>query len=234
MAKIKFDRPKLGKYAADVKQHQQALARAVTGAFRDGAKELQQQTRTAITAAGLGPRFARQFKAFAFPRRQFSLSPVIRGWHARAFKRSKIGRYANIFARGGTIHGKPLLWLPLPTAPRRIAGQMPTPTLYEKEIGPLVRLRGAHGPPMLGGQSLRAVEGRRATVAQLKNGARNARERAAGRKGRNTVTVPMFIGLPSVRIPKKLNMDAIFTRVRNDLPKLFDARLRQAAGKRNG
>ena len=143
MAKIKFDRPKLGKDAADVKQHQQALARAVTGAFRDGAKELQQQTRTAITAAGLGPRFTSQFKAFTFPRRQFSLSPVIRGWHARAFKRSKIGRYANIFARGGTIHGKPLLWLPLPTAPRRIAGQMPTPTLYEKDIGPLVRLRGA-------------------------------------------------------------------------------------------
>ncbi len=230
MAKVKFERPPIGRYAKDVQAHQQKLARAVTGAFRDGAKELQAQTRTAITSAGLGPRFARQFKAFAFPRRQFSLSPVIRGWHARAFKRSRIGHYANIFARGGTIHGKPLLWIPLPTAPKRIAGQRPTPRLYVKEIGPLVRLHG-HGAPLLGGQSLRAVEGRSATVAQLKTGARNAHNRAAGGKGRATVTVPMFVGLPSVRIPRKLNMDAIFGRVRQDLPALFRQRMQQAAKK---
>lgn len=232
MASVKFERPKPDKYAKDVQQHQQALARAVTGAFRDGAKLLQAQTRTAIVSAGLGNRFARQFKAFAFPRRQFSLSPVIRGWHARAFKRSKIGRYANIFARGGTITGKPFLWLPLPTAPARIAGKPPSPALYIKEIGPLVPLRGAHGPPMLGGQSLRAIAGRHATVAQLKNGARNAQARAAGGKGRATVTVPMFIGLRSVKIPKKLDMDTIFASVLQQLPKLFDDRVAKAAAKK--
>ena len=230
MAKVRFNRPPVGRYAQDVQAHQRKLAQAVTGAFRDGAKELQQQTRTAITSAGLGPRFARQFKAFAFPRRQFSLSPVIRGWHARAFKRSRIGRYANIFARGGTIHAKPLLWLPLPTAPKRIAGQRPTPALFVKEIGPLVRMAG-HGPPMLGGQSLRAIQGRSATVAQLKTGARHADTQASGGKNkkRATVTVPMFIGLPSVKIPRKLNMDTIFNRVLQDLPKLFEARMSKAA-----
>ena len=231
MAKVRYNRPPVGRYAQDVQAHQRKLAQAVTGAFRDGAKELQQQTRTAITSAGLGPRFARQFKAFAFPRRQFSLSPVIRGWHARAFKRSRIGRYANIFARGGTIHGKPLLWLPLPTAPRRIAGKRPTPALFVKEIGPLVPLRGTHGPPLLAGQSLRAITGRNASVAQLKTGARNAHARAAGGKGRQTVTVPMFIGLPSVRIPRKLNMDAIFNRVQMQLPKLFEQPFSKAAEK---
>ena len=211
-AEFKFVRP--GRYAANVEIWQQETARNLTMAFRDGAKILQAQTRAAIISAGLGPRFAQQFKAFAYPRRQFSMNPVIRGFHARGWKGSRIGRYANIFARGGTIHGKPFLWIPLPTAPRRIAGQSPTPKLYTENIGPLVSLRGSRRP-ILAGRSMRAVEGRRATVAQLKTGAR--REAA----GRHTVIVPMFVGVRSVRIPKMVDMDAIFSRVTAQLPQLF-------------
>jgi len=221
MAKVKFDRP--GKYAKGIEKWQEALAKATTMAFRDGAKLLETQTRSAIEAAGLGSKFARQFKGFGYPRRQFSLTPTIRGFHARGWKGSRIGRYANIFARGGTITGKPLLWVPLPTAPLRIAGQATTPKLFIENIGPLVKLHGTRRP-LLAGQSLRAVEGRRATVGQLKTGARNAQARRAGGKGRHTVAVPMFVGVPSVKIPKLVDMDAIFARVSQQLPKLFEAR----------
>jgi hypothetical protein len=214
-AEFKFTRP--GKYAANIEPWQQETARNLTMAFRDGAKILQTQTRAAIISAGLGPRFARQFKAFAYPRRQFSMDPVIRGFHARGWRGSKIGRYANIFARGGTITGKPLLWVPLPTAPKRIAGQAPTPKLFIENIGPLVSLHGTRRP-ILAGRSMRAVQGRRATVAQLQTG---ARRQAAGR---HTEIVPMFVGVRSVRIRKMVDMDPIFARVTAQLPELFRAR----------
>lgn len=219
MASLKYERPKPGRYAKDVTEKwQEPLAKNLTMAFRDGAKMLQAQGQAAITAAGLGSRFARQFKAFGFPRRQYSLSPALRGWHARAWKGSRIGRYANIFARGGTITGKPLLWIPLPTAPRRIKGQAPTPKLYIAEIGPLVSLRGTRRP-ILAGRAARAVEGRRATVSQLKTG---ARRQSIGRK---TEIVPIFVGVRSVKIPKLVEMGPIFARVQAELPKLFRDRM---------
>lgn len=211
---VKFQRPPPGRWAADVLDYQKPLAKALTMAAREGARMLQAETRAAIIAGGLGPRFARQFKAFGFPRRQFSMSPAVRGWHARAWKGSRIGRYANIFARGGTIRGKPLLWVPLPTAPKRIGGMPPTPKLYFDNIGPLVRLHGTRRP-ILAGRSAREIRGRRATVAQLQTGQRRL---AAGRK---TAIVPMFVGVPSVKIPRRVNMDVIFARVQAALPALF-------------
>jgi hypothetical protein len=150
----------------------------------------------------------------------------MRGWHARGWKGSKIGRYANIFVRGAKIAGKPMLWLPLPTAPKRIAGQTPSPKLYRANIGPLVPIKGKAGRPLLAGDSLRAVEGRSATVGQLKTGAKHAVERAAGRRGKKTVKVPIFVGIASVNIPARIDMDAIFARVREQLPNLYAARLK--------
>jgi len=217
-ASLKYERPKPGRYAKDVEKWQEPLAKNLTMAFRDGAKLLQDQGRAAIINAGLGPRFARQFKAFGFPRRQFSLNPALRGWHARGWKGSRIGRYANIFARGGTITGKPLLWVPLPTAPRRIKGQSPTPKLYNAEIGPLIALRGTRRP-ILAGRAARAIQGRPATVAQLKTG---ARRQDAGRK---TAIVPIFVGVRSVKIAKRVDMDPIFARVQAEIPKLFHERM---------
>jgi hypothetical protein len=223
--RIKYDNPYKGKYAKDVEEHQQRMARAITTSFRDGAKLLQAETRSAILSAGLGPRFARQFRAFGFPRRQFSLEPTIRGWHARGWKGAKAGRWANIHVRGATMSGKPLLWIPLPTAPARIAGKAPSPKLYIENIGPLVKLKGTRRP-LLAGDSLRAISGRHATVAQLKTGAKHAQARASGGKGRKTVKVPMFVGVASTHVPGRVNMDAIFARVRERLPDLFVARLK--------
>lgn len=218
----KFERPRPGRFAADVQAFQKPLAKALTMAFREGAKQLQSDTRAAIIASGLNPRFARQFKAFGFPRKQYSLAPALRGWHARGWRGSKIGRFANIFATGGTIRAKAgYLWVPLPTMPRRIAGKAPTPALYNKEIGPLFRMRGTRRP-ILAGHAARGIRGRRATEAQLKTG---ARRQAMGRK---TVAVPMFVGVSAVRIPQRVNMDTIFAGVLRELPVLFEKQMERA------
>ncbi|WP_353842903.1 DUF6441 family protein, partial [Mesorhizobium sp.] len=49
-------------------------------------------------------------------------------------------RYAGIFEEGGTISGKPRLWLPLKDTPKRAGRQKMTPALYIKTIGPLVSI----------------------------------------------------------------------------------------------
>lgn len=227
----------VGKYARDVEEaFQRPMARAATNAFRDAARGIQTDGRAAILSAGLGPRFARQFRVFAFPRRQFSLSPALRGWHARGWRHSRIGRYANIFAHGGTISAKGggLLWIPLPTAPRITGGRRLTPAIYNDEIGPLVRMRRTRRP-ILAGHSLQAIRGRQATVAQMRTGARNAAlrknsessvpNRFVGRKGRRTVLVPMFVGVSSVTIDKRVDIDGVFRRWNARLPDLYAKRL---------
>lgn len=222
---IKFEDAFKGRYAKDVEVHQQRMARAITTSFRDGAKRLQIETRSAILSSGLGKRFARQFRAFGYPRRQFSMEPTIRGWHAKGWRGTRGIPYANIFARGGTIKGKPLLWIPLPTAPVKIDGKHPTPKLFIQNIGPLTRLKGTRRP-LLAGDSLRGIEGRHATVGQLKTGARHVKERASGGRGRKTVKVPMFVGVASARIPARVNMTRIFADVQRQLPDLFVERLK--------
>lgn len=214
-----------GRYSVDVDQeYLQPLARAATGAFRDAARGIQAEGRAAIIAGGLGSRFARQFRVFAFPRRQFSLSPALRGWHARGWAHSRIGRYANIFARGGTIRGRPLLWIPLPTAPKVTGGRRLTPAIFEHEIGPLISMRRTRRP-ILAAQSLRPGNGRQLTASSLKTGARNAASRRAGGKGRRTYLVPIFVGVSAAHIDKRVDIDGIFARWNARLPELYADRL---------
>lgn len=219
-----------GKYAQSVtEEFEKPMARAVTNAFRDAAKGIQAEGRAAILSGGLGPRFARQFRVFAFPRRQFSLAPALRGWHARGWRHSRIGRYANIFAHGGTIKGKPLLWIPLPTAPKLTGGRRLTPTIFEHEIGPLISMRRTRRP-ILAANSLQPGNGRKLTAASLKTGARNAASKRAGGKGRRTYLVPVFVGVSSVHIEKRVDIDGIFTRWNARIPELYANRLNALTG----
>src|SRR5687768_7012026 len=100
---LKYTGPPRGKYHRDVRDFEQPIARAVTKVFRAAAKEIEKGGRERIAAGGLSRRFQTGFRVFAFPRRQFSMRPVIRGTH-------RIG-FINIFETGGTVRGKPLLWI---------------------------------------------------------------------------------------------------------------------------
>ena len=71
---------------------------------------------------------------------------------------------------------------------------------------------------MLAGDALRAG---RTSVASLKAGARNAAGRRSGGKGRRTVSVPMFIGIGSAHINKRVNVDPIYRHVAAELPRLY-------------
>lgn len=197
--------PTRGAYAKGLSELQQPIARALTESFRTGAKMIQDPGRAQMASAGLTRRFQTGFRVAVTPR-QFSMRPVIRGTH-------RIG-FINIFERGGTIAGNPYLWLPLPTAPKRIGGKRTTAAAYVREIGKLVSINRPGKPPLLAGQALRRPGGA-VSLAALRTGARRA---AAGRR---TVLVPLFVGVRRAHIRKRLNISPLYERVRLQLGELY-------------
>lgn len=198
---------------------------AVRAAFQRTAADVQKGGRAEIARSGLSRRWQNGFRTFIFPRvPNGSLDYTVRGRH-------RIG-YANIFERGGVIRGKPLLWIPLPSAPKRIDGKKTTAAAYVRSIGPLHSINRPGRAPLLAGYAMRPTPGRRLTPSQLRTGQRNARRRQArsafgGQLGRAPVSVPLFIGLPVVRIRDRLDVSAVYDKARRNLPDVYYAELRK-------
>lgn len=197
------------------------MAKAATKTMREAAKLVEQRGRAAIAAGGLSPRFQRAFFVRAKPRVGYSLKTSMRGYH-------RIG-FANIFEHGGTISpkSKPLLWIPLSSAPQKIGRKRMTPRLYIEQIGPLHYIRRPGKPPLLAGDTLKTG---RSSVASLKSGARNANARKEGGKGRRTVSVPIFVGIKQTKISRRLNVDAVYKAVAREVPRLYAEQIQQIMG----
>lgn len=207
-----------GEYAEAYAKHRENMATAARGAIKTLAVQVQKEARAEIARGGLSARWQRGFRTYIFPRQSDgTMNITLRGFH-------RIG-YANIFERGGTIRGKPLLWLPLPAAPKKINGKPTTPRNFS-EIAPLRSANRPGRPPMLVAYLNKIpTSGKSATVAQLRSGARNARRQqvraAFGRRGRAVQSVPMFIGIPIAQIRDRLNVSAVYERAEAQLPQLF-------------
>jgi hypothetical protein len=206
---------------------QQHMARAATKTMRQLAKEVEVAARAEI-GRGLSARNARAFFARAKPKSGYSIATSMRGY-------LRIG-YLNIFERGGTIRPKnrKYLWVPLSNAPRsiRVANTTATartktikkgmtPERYIKEIGPLSFVSHPGKAPLLVGEVTVGASSPNITIARLRTGARNAAARRAGRKGRRTVHVPIFVGIPIARIADRLNVDRVYREAAARLPKVY-------------
>lgn len=208
-------------WKAAAKVIQGTIAGATRAAFQDLAKQVQTGGRAEIARSGLSRRWQVGFRTSVTPRRpDFTTDLTMRGRH-------RIG-YANIFERGGTIRGKPLLWVPLPSAPKKINGRPTTARAFVASVGPLHSINRPGRAPLLAGYAMSA--GGRKTVAQLRTGQRNSRRRQAraafgGRIGKAPVSVPLFVGLSAVRIRDRLNVSAVYEQGRRDLPGLYVKRL---------
>lgn len=210
-------------WRAAAKAIQGTIAGATRAAFVDLAQQVQRQGRAEIARSGLSRRWQTGFRTYVFPRRPGGRGELaMRGQH-------RIG-YANVFERGARISGRPLLWIPLPTAPKRINGKPTTAREYVRSIGPLHSINRPGRPPLLAGYVMRRIGRSNISVAQLRTGQRNARRRQAraafgGRLGARPVSVPLFVGLPAVRIRDRLNISRVYDRARRDLPNIYNKRL---------
>ena len=180
------------------------MAEAAQRAIAAAGAIVKAEGRADIAAAGLGAGFVKALRVDIYPQGRNSLNATAHIYH-------KIP-YAGVFEEGATIRGQPRLWLALPSTPQRYGRKPMTPELFAKSIGPLSFVKRPGKRPLL---VAKAKKGKNMTKISL------ARFRSGGRGEGPFMSVPVFVGLDSVSIRKRLNISGIVRSARERLPQLY-------------
>ena len=185
--------------AAEVK----AGEKAVTAAMREAGTGLKTAWRGQITGAGLGRRLANSIRSQTFPRSGESLDAVALVW-------SKAPVIVGAHDTGPLIRSKDGFWLAIPTeaAGRDLRGGKITPGEWERRRG--LRLRFVYrrrGPSLL--------------VAEGRLNSRGLGVASRSKTGRGRTTVPIFLLVPQVKLPKRLDLDRDAERALDSVPGLI-------------
>lgn len=209
---------KPGEFTKLLKQDERNIARAATDTIKDAVTEVKSGGRAAIAAGGFSSRWQNSFRVNMYPTTGTSMDPAMWAY-------SKID-YADIFQTGGTIRGRRgLLWVPLPSVPKKIGGQRMTVRLYLQRVGPLQVVRKGGRPPVLMGRVLRRVGvGKKVAMSTLRRGA------AADRAKRPTKLVPLFVGLSSVNIRRRFNVRPVYDTASANIPANFTRHMESLSG----
>ena len=185
--------------AAEIK----AGEKAVTAATREAGTGLKTDWRRQITGAGLGTRLARTIRSEQYPKGRPSLNAAALVW-------SKAPDIVNAHDIGPLIRSKTGFWLAIPTeaAGKSRRGGRITPGQWEQRSG--LRLRFVY---RRSGPSLLVAEGR------LNKGGRAVASRS--KTGRGLTTVPIFLLVPQVKLPKRLDLDRDAERAHDSVPGLI-------------
>ncbi len=174
--------------------------RAVTAAIREAGSGLKAAWRGQITGAGLGTRLANSIRFASFPKSGDSLNAAALVW-------SKAPVIISAHDSGPLIRSKDGFWLAIPTpaAGKSTRGGRTTPGEWERRTG--LRLRFIYRRR---GPSLLVAEGRL-----------NSKGRAVGSRaktGRGLITVPIFLLVRQVKLPKRLDLARDAERTVDDVP----------------
>ena len=174
--------------------------KAVTAAMREASTELKTAWRSEITGAGLGQRLANTIRSATYPKAGESLN-------AAAFVWSKAPTIVGAHDTGPLIRSKDGFYLAIPTdaAGRGFRGGRITPGEWEQRRG--LRLRFVYrrrGPSLL--------------VADGRLNSRGLGVASRSKTGRGRSTVPIFLLVPQVRLPKRLDMAREAERVQGMVP----------------
>jgi hypothetical protein len=188
--------------AAEVK----AGEKAVTAAMREAGTGLKTAWRGQIAQAGLGRRLANSIRLATYPKVGESLNAAALVW-------SKAPVIVGAHDTGPLIRSKEGFWLAIPTeaAGRGLRGGRITPGDWERRTG--LRLRFVYRRT---GPSLLVAEGR------LNNKGRAVASRS--KTGRGRTTVPIFLLVPQVKLPKRLDLDRDAERALDSVPGLIVAK----------
>lgn len=182
------------------------MAEAAQSAIAAAGAIVKARGRAGISAAGLGNGFVKALRVDIYPKRGNSLNATAHVYH-------KIP-YAGVFEEGATIRGRPRMWIALPNAPQRLGRKPMTPELFRQRIGPLAFVKRPGKRPLL---FAKAKAGRKTTKISLPRLRAGARATGDGPFG----SVPVFVGVDSVRIRKRLNISRIVAQARDRLPQLY-------------
>lgn len=179
--------------------------KAVTAAMREAGTGLKTAWRGQIAQAGLGRRLANSIRSQTYPRAGESLNAAALVW-------SKAPVIVGAHDTGPMIRSKDGFWLAIPTeaAGRGLRGGRITPGEWERRRG--LRLRFVYRRR---GPSLLAADGRLNTKGQA--------VMSRSKTGRGKVTSPIFLLVPQVKLPKRLDLDRDAERALDSVPGLIVA-----------
>ena len=175
--------------------------RAVSAAIREAGTGLKAAWRLQITGAGLGARLARTIRSEQFPKVTPSLNAAAVVWSN-----------APVIVGAHDTGPKNGFWLAIPTpaAGKSLRGGRNTPGEWERRTG--LRLRFIYRRR---GPSLLVAEGRLNTKGRA--------VASRSRTGRGLVTAPIFLLVPQVKLPKRLDLARDAARAHHAVPGLIVA-----------
>ena len=180
--------------------------RAVSAAMRETGTELKTAWRGQITGAGLGRRLANSIRSQTYPKAGDSLNAAALVW-------SNAPEIIGAHDTGPLIRSKNGFWLAIPTeaAGRGLRGGRITPGEWERRRG--LRLQFVYRRT---GPSLLVAEGRLNTKGQAVV--------SRSKTGRGVVTAPIFLLVPQVKLPKRLDLARDANQAVDSVPGLIVAK----------
>jgi hypothetical protein len=179
--------------------------RAVTAAVREAGTSLKTAWRGQVIGAGLGQRLANTIRFEQFPKGKPSLNAAALVW-------SKAPVIVGAHDAGPLIRSRNGSWLAIatPAAGKPSRGGRISPREWERRTG--LRLRFVFrrlGPSLL--------------VAEARLNTRGRAVASRSRTGRGAATVPIFLLVPQVKLPKRLDLARDAERAHDEVPGLIVA-----------
>ena len=208
--KAKAERKK-GAFLAAFMAAEEPVATAATRAIEDAADEAKAKGRGSIAAAGFSRKWQNALRADVYPRgRETSINAAAHVYH-------KI-HYSAVFEEGARISGSPYLWLALPHVAQKIGRFQVTPERYPE---PLQFIRRPGKPPLLAARiGMSRAAARRGGPSKLTTGIIRKGAKAGGKR-RVVRSVPVFVGISTVRIRRRFNIARVVRDAGGRLPALY-------------
>jgi hypothetical protein len=190
---------------------------AVASGTRDAGRGLKTELRRQVTSAGLGQRLGNSWRDKHYPNRKLDAASLVY---------TKAPQIIRAFDEGAVIRSRRGRFLAIPTenAPRKgTDGKRISPSTFpEHRFGPLRFVPRTIGPSLL------VVDGLRASFSRKTGGLRGFRRATerARQSGQGLTTVVMFLLVPQVKLPKRLDVVRVAERWSAQLPALIEQQLR--------
>jgi len=168
---------------------------AVSRGMQAASSGLKAAWRRQVESAGLGSRLARTIRSEVYPKRKPSSSAAALIW-------TRAPKLIGAFDRGATIKSKDGFWLAIPTeaaGQRGLGRARVTPGGWEQRTG--IRLRFVYRSPL---PSLLVADDARMSTRGRAAMNRRRRRRDGIRTG--SMTIPIFILVPQVKLRKRLDL----------------------------
>jgi hypothetical protein len=189
------------------------IGKAVETGVADAGEGLKQDLRKQVLIAGLGVRLARAWRSRTYPNKSYDAASLV--W-------SKASDIVRVFDEGTVIKSGNGFWLAIPTpaAPKRgVGGKRINPSNFpEHRFGQLRFVHRRGRPSLLVVDDVRVNAGTGRVGRRTKGGAYTK----SGRMKAGMSTVVMFVLVPQVRMPKRLDVERAAAKWTRALPALID------------